>query len=105
MNGVRAVTIITAGFAETGHAGAEVETELLSMAREHGMRIVGPNCLGLVNTDPDVRLNATFTGLDPLPGRLALISQSGAVGIVLAEQASAAGVDFPRSCPSATNSM
>lgn len=90
--GVRAVTVITAGFAETGRAGAKVETELLSMARGHGMRIVGPNCLGLVNTDPDVRLNATFTGLNPLPGRLALISQSGAVGIVLAEQASAAGV-------------
>jgi acyl-CoA synthetase (NDP forming)/GNAT superfamily N-acetyltransferase len=91
-SGVRAVTIITAGFAETGQAGAEMESDLLSLAREHGMRIVGPNCLGLVNTDPDVRLNATFTGLDPLPGRLALISQSGAVGIVLAEQASAAGV-------------
>ena len=56
------------------------------------MRIVGPNCLGLVNTDPLVRMNATFTGLDPLPGRLALVSQSGAVGIVLAEQASAAGL-------------
>jgi acyl-CoA synthetase (NDP forming)/GNAT superfamily N-acetyltransferase len=92
VSGVRAVTVITAGFAETGRAGAEVEAELLSLAREHGMRIVGPNCLGLVNTDPDVRLNATFTGLDPLPGRLALISQSGAVGIVLVEQASAAGV-------------
>jgi acyl-CoA synthetase (NDP forming)/GNAT superfamily N-acetyltransferase len=92
LTGVRAVTVITAGFAETGRAGAEVETELLSMAREHGMRIIGPNCLGLVNTDPEVRMNATFTGLDPLPGRLALISQSGAVGIVLAEQASAAGV-------------
>jgi acyl-CoA synthetase (NDP forming)/GNAT superfamily N-acetyltransferase len=92
ISGVRAVTVITAGFAETGRAGAEVEAELLSLAREYGMRIVGPNCLGLVNTDPDVRLNATFTGLDPLPGRLALISQSGAVGIVLAEQASAAGV-------------
>jgi acyl-CoA synthetase (NDP forming)/GNAT superfamily N-acetyltransferase len=92
LNGVRAVTVITAGFAETGRAGAAMETELLSMAREHGMRIVGPNCLGLVNTDPEVRLNATFTGLDPLPGRLALISQSGAVGIVLAEQASAVGV-------------
>ncbi len=92
VNGVRAVTVITAGFAETGHAGAEVETALLSVAREHGMRIVGPNCLGLVNTDPAVRLNATFTGLDPLPGRLALISQSGAVGIVLAEEASASGV-------------
>ena len=92
LSGVRAVTVITAGFAETGQAGAAMETELLAMARENGMRIVGPNCLGLVNTDPEVRLNATFTGLDPLPGRLALISQSGAVGIVLAEQASASGV-------------
>ncbi len=90
--GVRAVTVITAGFAETGRAGAEVEAELLSMAREHGMRIVGPNCLGLVNTDPEVRMNGTFTGLNPLPGHLALISQSGAVGIALAEQASASGV-------------
>jgi acyl-CoA synthetase (NDP forming)/GNAT superfamily N-acetyltransferase len=90
--GVRAVTVITAGFAETGRSGARAETELLKVARRHGMRIVGPNCLGLVNTDPDVRMNATFTGLDPLPGRLALVSQSGAVGIVLAEQASAAGL-------------
>ena len=90
--GVRAVTVITAGFAETGRSGALAETELLKVARRHGMRIVGPNCLGLVNTDPQVRMNATFTGLDPLPGRLALVSQSGAVGIVLAEQASAAGL-------------
>ena len=90
--GVRAVTVITAGFAETGRSGADAETELLKVARRHGMRIVGPNCLGLVNTDPQVRMNATFTGLDPLPGRLALVSQSGAVGIVLAEQASAAGL-------------
>jgi len=72
-------------------AGAAMESELLSMAREHGMRIVGPNCWPCEHR-PEVRLNATFTGLDPLPGRLALISQSGAVGIVLAEQASAAGV-------------
>jgi acyl-CoA synthetase (NDP forming)/RimJ/RimL family protein N-acetyltransferase len=90
--GVRAVTVITAGFAETGRSGALAETALLKVARRHGMRIVGPNCLGLVNTDPQVRMNATFTGLDPLPGRLALVSQSGAVGIVLAEQASAAGL-------------
>jgi acyl-CoA synthetase (NDP forming)/GNAT superfamily N-acetyltransferase len=90
--GVRAVTVITAGFAETGRSGAHAETALLKVARRHGMRIVGPNCLGLVNTDPQVRMNATFTGLDPLAGRLALVSQSGAVGIVLAEQASAAGL-------------
>ena len=92
LSGVRAVTVITAGFAETGEAGVAMEAELLSLARENGMRIVGPNCLGLVNTDPEFRMNATFTGLDPLGGHLALISQSGAVGIVLAEQASAAGV-------------
>ena len=90
--GVRAVTIITAGFGETGPSGAAVETALLSVARTHGMRIVGPNCLGVINTDPDVRMNATFGPLDPLPGRLALISQSGAVGVVLGEQTRAAGL-------------
>jgi len=90
--GVRAVAIISAGFAETGRAGADVESELLAVARRHGMRIVGPNCLGVSNTDPEVRMNATFARLDPLPGRLALVSQSGAVGIVLAQQASAAGL-------------
>jgi acyl-CoA synthetase (NDP forming)/GNAT superfamily N-acetyltransferase len=90
--GVRAVTIITAGFGETGRSGAAVENELLSVARRHGMRIVGPNCLGVVNTDPEIRMSATFASLDPLPGRLALVSQSGAVGVVLGEQTRAAGL-------------
>ena len=90
--GVRAVTVITAGFGETGRSGAAVETEMLSVARRHGMRIVGPNCLGVANTDPEVRMNATFASLDPLPGRLALVSQSGAVGVVLGEQTRAAGL-------------
>ena len=69
-----------------------MENELLSVARRHGMRIVGPNCLGVVNTDPEIRMNATFASLDPLPGRLALVSQSGAVGVVLGEQTRAAGL-------------
>ncbi len=90
--GVRAVTVITAGFAETGRSGAAVETGLLDVARTHGMRIVGPNCLGVANTDPGVRMNATFGSLDPLPGRLALVSQSGAVGLLLTEQTRAAGL-------------
>jgi acyl-CoA synthetase (NDP forming)/GNAT superfamily N-acetyltransferase len=90
--GVRAVTIITAGFGETGRSGAAVETELLSVARKHGMRIVGPNCLGVINTDPDVRMIATFGSLDPQPGHLALVSQSGAVGMVLTEQTRTAGL-------------
>ena len=90
--GVRAVTIITAGFGETGRSGAAVETEMLSVARRHGMRIVGPNCLGAANTDPETRMNATFAFPEPLPGRLALVSQSGAVGVLLGEQTRAAGL-------------
>jgi acyl-CoA synthetase (NDP forming) len=91
-SGARAVMIISAGFAEIGRSGTDVEIDMLTSARRQGMRIVGPNCLGAVNTDPEVRMNATFAGLDPLPGKLALVSQSGAVGLVLAEQASAEGV-------------
>jgi acyl-CoA synthetase (NDP forming)/GNAT superfamily N-acetyltransferase len=90
--GVRAVTIITAGFGETGRSGAAVEAELLNVARRNGMRIVGPNCLGVVNTDPEIRMNATFASLDPLPGRLALVSQSGAVAVLLGEETRAAGL-------------
>ena len=90
--GVRATIVITAGFGETGRSGVQVEAELLATARRHGMRIVGPNCLGVVNTDPEIRMNATFAGLEPLPGSLALVSQSGAVGIVLVEQARTSGI-------------
>ena len=91
-SGVRAVTVITAGFGETGPAGAAVEAALLSVARRRGMRIVGPNCLGVMNTDPEIRMNATFGSPDPLPGRLALVSQSGAVGIVLGQETRTAGL-------------
>ena len=85
--GVRSVIVITAGFGETGESGAALETEMLSVARHHGMRIVGPNCLGVVNTDPAVRMDATFAELDLRPGRLALVSQSGALGVALAHEA------------------
>jgi acyl-CoA synthetase (NDP forming)/GNAT superfamily N-acetyltransferase len=85
--GVRSAVIITAGFGETGSAGAEIEAEMLSVARHHGMRIVGPNCLGLVNTDPAVQMDATFAELASRPGRLALVSQSGALGVALAHEA------------------
>lgn len=90
--GARAIVIITAGFGETGKKGAAVETQILSVARHHGMRIVGPNCLGVVNTDPTVRMNATFADLDISAGKLALISQSGALGIALAHRASEEGI-------------
>lgn len=79
--GVRACVIITAGFAEVGPEGAALQHQLVEKVRQHGMRMIGPNCFGLLNTDPNVRLNATFTSLFPLPGRASMSSQSGAIGI------------------------
>ncbi len=63
--GVRGLLVISAGFAETGAEGASRQRELLEICREHGMRLIGPNCLGVINTDPDVRLNATFASHAP----------------------------------------
>ena len=81
--GVRAIVVITAGFAETGPAGRDIQKCLLEKVRGHGMRMVGPNCLGLINADPAVRLNASFAPAFPLPGRVAFSSQSGALGLVV----------------------
>lgn len=80
-NGVRALVVITAGFAEVGAGGAALQAKLVEHVRRYGMRMIGPNCFGLLNTDPNVRLNATFASLFPPPGCVALSSQSGAIGI------------------------
>ena len=85
--GVKAVVVITAGFAETGEAGRRLEGQLLEKIRDAGMRMVGPNCMGLVNTNPAVRLNATFAPVYPPEGRIALSSQSGALGLALLDYA------------------
>jgi acetyl coenzyme A synthetase (ADP forming)-like protein len=81
--GVRALLIITAGFAEIGAAGQALQRELVEKVRGYGMRMVGPNCLGLINTDPVVRLNASFAPHTPPPGRVAFFSQSGALGLAI----------------------
>jgi len=81
--GVRAVVVITAGFAETGAEGRERQEALLRRVRGHGMRMVGPNCMGLLNADPDVRLCASFAPVMPPPGNVAMSSQSGALGLAL----------------------
>ena len=77
---VKGLVVITAGFKETGEAGAKVEVEITRLVRASGMRMVGPNCMGVVNTDPDVRMNASFTRTYPRTGKTAFISQSGALG-------------------------
>lgn len=81
--GVRALVIITAGFAETGTEGRALQEELVRKARGYGMRLIGPNCMGVLNTDPEVRLNATFSLLFPPAGRVAMSSQSGALGLAI----------------------
>ena len=90
--GVRGLLVITSGFAETDEEGARRQDALLDIARKHGMRIVGPNCMGLVNTDAAVRLNATFAPIAPGPGRLAFSSQSGALGIAVMERSRELGL-------------
>jgi acetyl coenzyme A synthetase (ADP forming)-like protein len=79
--GIGACVIITAGFAEAGADGAALQRQLVAKVRQHGMRMIGPNCFGIVNTDPAVRLNATFTSLFPPQGKVAMSSQSGALGL------------------------
>ena len=81
--GVKAVVVVTAGFAETGVEGRELQRKLVEKVRGYGMRIVGPNCLGLINTDPAVNLNASFSAFFPRSGRIAFSSQSGALGLAI----------------------
>lgn len=83
---VKALLVISAGFAEIGEEGEQRQRELLEIARGFGMRIIGPNCMGLINTHPAVRLNATFAPASPRPGRLGFSSQSGALGIAVIDR-------------------
>jgi acetyl coenzyme A synthetase (ADP forming)-like protein len=90
--GVRALLVISGGFAEAGPQGAERQRELLRICRDAGMRLIGPNCLGVLNTAPGVRLNATFAGRSPLPGRIGFLSQSGGLGIAIMDGAGRLGL-------------
>lgn len=78
--GIKGVVVISAGFKETGAAGAELEKQLAAKIHEYGMTLVGPNCLGVVNTDPAVRLDACFAESLPVRGDIGFVSQSGALG-------------------------
>jgi acyl-CoA synthetase (NDP forming) len=90
--GVGGAVVLTAGFSELGATGRELQREMLAVARRHSIRLVGPNCLGLVNTAPEVSLNATFAEVTPRPGALAIAAQSGAVGIAVLEHAGRTGL-------------
>ena len=78
--GIKGLCIITAGFKETGKEGAELERQLLQKVRDYGMRCVGPNCLGVLNTNDSVKMDATFAESLPVKGDIGFVSQSGALG-------------------------
>ncbi|MBU0494162.1 MAG: acetate--CoA ligase [Chloroflexi bacterium] len=92
--GVRGVVIISAGFRETGTAGLKAEHELMSIAREYDMRIIGPNCLGIIDTV--CSLNASFAAGMPVPGEIAFMSQSGALCTAILDWAVATSMGFSR---------
>ena len=85
--GVKSLVVITAGFAEVGAAGRALQQELVDLVRGHGLRMVGPNCMGLLNTAAGVKLNASFSPIVPPAGRVAFSSQSGALGMAILQLA------------------
>ncbi len=89
--GVRGLVVISAGFSETGPAGAELQSQLLDVCRQSGMRLVGPNCMGVINTAANVSLDATFAPDRPERGRLGFLSQSGGLGIAVMARVQALG--------------
>ncbi|WP_430383120.1 GNAT family N-acetyltransferase [Streptomyces sp. P10-4] len=82
-HGVQGLVVLSAGYAESGPEGRERQRALVRAARAYGMRIIGPNAFGIINTAPDVRLNASLAPELPRPGRIGLFAQSGAIGIAL----------------------
>jgi len=96
--GVRGLVVITAGFREVGGAGIGREERLLALCREYGMTMVGPNCMGVINTSPDIQMDATFAPTPPLRGGISLVTQSGALGVAILDHAKSLGVGFAKFC-------
>jgi acetyl coenzyme A synthetase (ADP forming)-like protein len=90
--GVKALVVISAGFSETGKEGKARQAELIAVCRGAGMRLIGPNCMGIANTNPSVLLDATFAPGIPPTGRVGFSSQSGALGLAIMEFASSLGL-------------
>ena len=90
--GVRGLVVITAGFREVGGEGVAREEALLERVRAFDMQLVGPNCMGVINTEPGVSMNATFAPTFPPPGPIAIVSQSGALGVTILDHARELGL-------------
>jgi len=92
--GIRGVIVITAGFKEVNEEGRKLEQQLKDIVKKYGIRLIGPNCLGVMNLDPNTMMNSTFLKITPKSGQIALVSQSGAICAALVEDASAQGIGF-----------
>jgi acetyl coenzyme A synthetase (ADP forming)-like protein len=92
LNGVKGLVVISAGFREIGGEGIERERQLVEIVHQHGMRMLGPNCMGAINTDPQFRMNGTFAPLMPPGGKAAFVSQSGALGVSVLDYATELGI-------------
>lgn len=90
--GVHGLVVISAGFAEEGPSGRKRQRALLNLCRSHGLRLVGPNCLGLINTAGDIKLNASLSTTMPPPGRVGFFCQSGALGTAILESVARRGL-------------
>src|SRR5574338_849932 len=91
---IKGVIVITAGFKEVDEAGQKLEQQLKDIVKKYGIRMIGPNCLGVMNLDPNTMMNSTFLKVTPKTGQIALISQSDAICAALVEDASAQGIGF-----------
>ncbi|HXV14336.1 MAG TPA: acetate--CoA ligase family protein, partial [Candidatus Krumholzibacteria bacterium] len=92
--GVKGLVIITAGFREIGPEGARLEDAIIGVAARHGMRMIGPNCMGVIDATPDVRMNATFSPGVPPTGTVAFMTQSGALGVAILLAVQKLGLGF-----------
>lgn len=90
--GVKGLVVITAGFREIGGVGIERENRLRAIAQRYRMRVIGPNCMGIINTEPEFACNASFSATPPPPGSVAMVSQSGALGEAILADAAQAGL-------------
>ncbi|HEX4439534.1 MAG TPA: GNAT family N-acetyltransferase [Thermoanaerobaculia bacterium] len=92
--GARGLLVVASGFAESGPEGEALQSELVTLVRSHGARLIGPNCLGLMNTHPDVRLNASLAPVLAPRGRIGFYSHSAALGLVTLDYAAERGLGF-----------
>jgi acetyl coenzyme A synthetase (ADP forming)-like protein len=92
--GIKNIIMITAGFREVGREGIQREKALMKIIKKHSIMLVGPNCMGIINTDPKISMNASFSPTDPFQGNVAFLSQSGALGVAVLEMSKSLHLGF-----------